>query len=74
VGVFPRRKFAQFATSLLANHKFWLVVVLIEEAPRAIQPDIERNRNVVKDQVFAILGLGPLFGRTPPRLLGVFIV
>jgi hypothetical protein len=48
-GVFARRKLAQFATSLLANHKFWLVPPLREKAASAVQPDIERKRNVVKD-------------------------
>ena len=42
------RKLAQFATSLLANHKFWLVPPLREKAASAVQPDIERKRNVVK--------------------------
>jgi hypothetical protein len=68
VRVFRRCKLAQFATSLLANYPFWLVVPLRQNAARAIQPDIERKRNVVKDQVLAILTFGPLFGRAPPRL------
>jgi hypothetical protein len=49
-GVFHRRKPAQFATSLLANQTFWLVLPLRKKAARAVQPDIERKRNVVKDQ------------------------
>jgi hypothetical protein len=57
VGVFPRCVFAQFAQSLLVNHTFWLVVVLIEEAPRAVQPYAAYKRYAVKEHVFLDIDL-----------------
>lgn len=67
VGVVARRKLAQFATSLLANHKFWLIPPLREKAASAVQPDIERKRNVVKNQVLLNIDLGPAVWACPPR-------